>query len=65
MRITDAQRGLDFQLLLAQGVAKREGGRPKNKNKNKKRVKKRFQLFQWDIYNRRIKFYHGNYRTAL
>lgn len=40
MRIIDAQKWLDFQLLLAQGVAKGEGGRPQNKNRNKKRVRK-------------------------
>ena len=39
VRVTDALKGLDFQLLLAQGVAKGEGGRPKNKNRNKKRVR--------------------------
>ena len=29
----------DFQLLLAQGVAKRKGGHRRNKNRNRKRVR--------------------------
>ena len=29
----------DFQLLLAQGVAKRKGGRPRSKNRDRKRVR--------------------------
>ena len=33
VRVTDALKGLDFKLLLAQGVAKGEGDRPKNKNR--------------------------------
>ena len=37
VRVTDALKGLDFKLLLAQGVAKGEGDRPQNKNRNKKR----------------------------
>ena len=35
----------DFQLLLAQGVAKRKGGRPRNKNRNRKRVRNNFSYF--------------------
>ena len=35
VRVTDALKGVDFQVLLAQGVAKGEGDRPKNKNRNK------------------------------
>ena len=38
--IIGAQRGLDFQLLLAQGDAKGEGDRTQNKNRNRKRVRR-------------------------
>ena len=38
----DAQKGLNFQLLLARGVAKGEGVAPKTKNRNKKRVREAF-----------------------
>ena len=69
MRIIDAQKGLDFQFLVAQGVAKGEGDCPQEERKSEEQEKcktKNFNYFSaWNIYNRRVKFYHGNYRTAL
>ena len=49
VRVTDALKGLDFQLLLAQSVAKGERDRPKNKNRNKKRVKETILIISVEL----------------